>query len=167
VVVDVTSVDESANDVSEVVEVVDVSEAVEVGDESVSGTAEEGSKAVDVGAACVVDRASVVDTAKDESVSVEEGLVAAIDGEMPATVEEYSDKDDKSSRREVERASVTGSREVVRSEDSASGSKVDEGCEDVVDSTVPLDRGVWRLCSRWCNSSARWTALRPGLWFLM
>jgi purine-nucleoside phosphorylase len=107
VVVDVTSVEGSANDVSEVVEVASVSEAIEVGDvseavevgdtsvvvvsvgdESVSGTAEEGSKAVDVGAASVVDRASVVDTAKDESVSVEEGLVAATDGEMPATVEE-------------------------------------------------------------------------------
>jgi hypothetical protein len=98
VVVDVTSVEGSANDVSEVVEVGSVSEAIEVGDvseavevgdtsvvvvsvgdESVSGTAEEGSKAVE---------ASVVDTAKDESASVEEGLVAATDGEMPATVEE-------------------------------------------------------------------------------
>jgi hypothetical protein len=41
-----------------------------------------------------------------------------------------------------EQRSVTGSREVVGSEDSASVSKVDEDSKDVVDSTVPLRRGV-------------------------
>jgi hypothetical protein len=66
-----------------------MSEVVKIDDESVAGMAEEGSKAVEVGAASVVvDKVSVVDTAKDESESVEEGLAAAIDGEIPATVEE-------------------------------------------------------------------------------
>lgn len=41
-----------------------------------------------MGAASVVDKASVVDTAKDESKSVEVELAAAMDGDMPASVEE-------------------------------------------------------------------------------
>lgn len=176
VVVDGTSVDVTAKDASEVVEggvvsmVVEVgvvSVVVEVGDESVAGIADEGSKAVEVGAASIVDKASFVVAAKDKSVSVEDGLAVSIDGEIPASVEEYADKDDKVSRTEVKGRSVTGSREVAGSEDPASVVEVDEDSEDVVDSTVPLRRGVWRLCSRWCTSSARWTPLRPGLWFLM
>ena len=96
-VVDDVSVDEMANDVSDVVEVGDVVEIVEVGDVfevvevgngSVSGTAEEGFKAVDVGAASVVDKVSGVDTAKEDSELFGVELAAAMDGEMPARVEE-------------------------------------------------------------------------------
>lgn len=79
VVVDGASVDVTAKDVSEV---------VEVGNESVAGMADEGSKAVEVGAASIVDEASAVVASKNESVSVEEGLEAAIEGEIPARVEE-------------------------------------------------------------------------------
>lgn len=79
VVVDGASVDVTAKDVSEV---------VEVGNESVAGMADEGSKAVEVGAASIVDEASAVVAAKNESVSVEEGLEAAIEGEIPGRVEE-------------------------------------------------------------------------------
>lgn len=88
-VVDGTSVDVTAKDVSEVVEMGVAMGIVEVDEGSVAGMADEGSKAVEVGAASIVDRASVVVAAtKDESVSVEEGLEAAIEGEIPARVEE-------------------------------------------------------------------------------
>lgn len=79
VVVDGASVDVTAKDVSEV---------VEVGNESVARMADEGSKAVEVGAASIVDEAPAVVAAKNESVSVEEGLEAAIEGEIPARVGE-------------------------------------------------------------------------------
>lgn len=68
VVVDGTSIDVTAKDVSEGVEVGVVSVVVEVGDRSVAGMADEGSKAVEVGAASIVDEASAVVAAKDGSV---------------------------------------------------------------------------------------------------
>lgn len=88
VVVGGASVDVTVKDVSEVVEIGVVSVVVEVGEESVAEMTDEGSKAVEVGAASIVDKASDVVASKDWSVSVEEGLAAAIDGEIPARVEE-------------------------------------------------------------------------------
>lgn len=83
------------------------------------------------------------------STKLEVEVVAAIDGEMPASVDEYSgDVDvDEDSGREDERRSVATSAEVAGVEDVAAVRGVDEDSEDVVDSTVPL-KGVWRLCSR-------------------
>lgn len=154
----------------------EASESDVLSDASVDDTANEGSASVEVGEASVVEAVeeaaksvavgdvSVFETAAEGSRSVEVLLAVTMDGEMPATVEEYSDRIDGFSgmedeatavavSREVVGATVAESREVAGTEDPASVSKVDEDSEDVVDSTVPLS-GVWRLCSRWCNSSA-------------
>lgn len=74
--VDDTSADEAAKDVPE------------VDDASVAGTAEEGFGAVEVGAASVIGWASVVETDKVGSELVGVELAAAVDGEMPARVDE-------------------------------------------------------------------------------